>query len=144
MSTVTFNELPIKYEKKKKIPFSELDLEGRDEYLNHLENKNNYKKQFKENLDYTKNQLNTVKQEISPSQWDNLDNIEGPITAYDHPLELQTGSELQANLNALTNRGNEPKANKKLGIWGGIKSKKRKSNKRKSKKRKRKSKRRYN
>ena len=56
---------------------------------------------------------------------------------------------MQANLNALTNRGNEPKANKKLGIWGGIKSKKRKSNnnKRKSKKRKsktKKSKRRYN
>jgi len=134
MSTsVTFNKLPLKYEKKKKIPFSELDSEGRDEYLNHLEHKNNYKKQFKQNLDYTQKQYNTIKGEMSPTQWNKIDNADGPLTNYDHGLDLQTGPELQANLNALTNRGNEPKINKKLGIWGGIK----RSNKRKRKSKKR-------
>lgn len=91
MSTsVTFNELTTKnetkYEKKKKIPFSELDDDELEERFENNTHKSNYKKQFGENLDYTKKQINAVKDEMDTSQWNKLDNADGPLTNYDHPL----------------------------------------------------------
>lgn len=136
-TSVTFTNLPPKYEKLKKKTFTELNEDDQLEHLENNKHKANYKKQIRENLDYTKKQSNALNKEIAPNDWDNLDNSEGPITNYNHELDLQTGNELQANLNALKNRGyniSENNKKRKLGIWGGKSKKKSQKNKKKKSK----------
>jgi len=133
--SVKFNDLPSKHQKRKRKTIAEMDDEEIDEYFENKEYDKNYKKQFEENKKRIGYQ-NYVreKNEMSPSTWDELDNSHGPTLKYVYPLELQTGPEIEANFNALTNRGMEIPEGKRriLAVWGGRKS--RKNNKRKSRK----------
>jgi hypothetical protein len=135
---VKFNELPPKHQKRKRKSIAEMDDEEMDEYDEKKEFDRNYKKQFEENRKQVGYQNYVLKEkEMSPTTWDDLDNIHGPTKKYVYPLELQTGPEIEANFNALTNRGMEIPEGKRriLAVWGGRKSRKgRKNNKRKSKK----------
>jgi hypothetical protein len=143
-TSVSFNNLPPKYEKLKKKTITELNEDELEDHIENNKHKANYKNQFRENLEYIKKQSNALNKEISPNDWDNLDKSEGPYFNYNHELDLQTGNELQANLNALTNRENNISENnkkRKLGIWGGkSKKKSQKNKKKKSKSNKKKSK----
>lgn len=135
--SVKFNALPPKHQKRKRKSISQMDDEELDEYFENKEHAQNYKKQFKNNQNYAYNQHYALKDEMSPSTWDELDNSHGPTVKYVYPLELQTGPEIEANFNALVNREIEIPQDKRriLGLWGGRKSRKgRKNNKRKSRK----------
>jgi len=137
--SVKFNDLPSKHQKRKRKSIAEMDDEEIDEYFENKEYDRNYKKQFEENRKHMGYQ-NYVreKNEMSPSTWDELDNSHGPTVKYVHPLELQTGPEIEANFNALTNRGMEIPEGKRriLAVWGGRKSRKGRKNKKSRKSRK--------
>jgi hypothetical protein len=122
MSKLTFDVLPPKYEKQKKRSILHMDDDELEEYGKHKMYKRNYEKQFNENKIYFPEQNKAAIQEMNPEDWENLDNPQGPSIKYVHPLYLQEGTELEANLNSLTNRGVEiPDSQKKTkqGIWGG-------------------------
>lgn len=132
MSKVGFSELPPKYQKGKKRSILDMDDDELEEWGENKAYKRDYDKQFKENMNYFPQQYKALNQEISPEDWDKLDNPQGPISNYEHPLDLQSGSEIEANLNAFSNRGNEiteTKKKTKLGIWGGVTRKNRKGKK---------------
>jgi hypothetical protein len=145
---ISFNESFPKYEKRKKDPDSEED-EDEDDSIEKMENrefKKNYKNQFNENGKYLARQSNAASKLMSIKDWEELDSESGPKGTYTGAIELQEGPELEANLNALENRGDEytPRINKKTGediskkgVWGG---KTRKGKKEKKTKKVRKSK----
>ena len=138
MSKLTFDVLPPKHEKREKRGIFDMDDDELEEYGKDKKYKRNYKKQFNENKLYFPEQNKAAIQEMNPEDWEKLDNPQGPSINYDHPLYLQEGTELEANLNSLTNRGVEiPDSKKptKQGIWGGKMRKTRKGRKgRKSRK----------
>jgi len=125
---ISFNETFPKYEKRKRDSESDEDEDDSIEKMENREFKRNYKNQFNENGKYLARQSNAANQLMSINEWENLDSESGPKASYTGVLELQEGPEIQANLNAMKNRGYKykPRINKKTGediskkgIWGG-------------------------
>lgn len=123
---ISFDESFPRYEKRKRN--SDDDDDDSYEKMQDRMFKRQYDKQFKENLDYLGKQRNAADKLISEEEWENLDSETGPKGEYTGDLDLQEGPELEANLNALVNRGEEvrPKINQrtgvdvsKKGVWGG-------------------------
>jgi hypothetical protein len=162
--SVAFSELPPKHEKRTREQmlhedYGDLqDMESLNKYLDDNWEQQQFdreKQQFDEQYDkqYKENAIDSFRQEkalkmpIMPEHWKALDHPTGPKMPYPHPLQLQEGPELEANINALTNKGlslGNSKNPKTKGIWGGkrktnkrkLKTKSRKTNKRKTTKRK--------
>jgi len=136
--SVKFNELPPKHQKTKKRDILDMDDEEIDELIANKEHAYHYKKQYADGRKQREYQNHIRRNlEIPPQVWEYLDNSHGPTVKYVHPLDLQTGPEIEANMNALTNRGpNIHGKNRVLAIWGGRKSRKGKKSRksRKSKK----------
>lgn len=87
MSRVDFSELPPKYQKGKKRSIIDMDDDELEEYGENKDFKKNYDKQFKENRNYFPQQNKAINQEMSPEDWDKLDNPSGPINRYKHPFD---------------------------------------------------------
>lgn len=143
---ISFNESFPKYEKRKKDEDSDSDS---IEKMENRDFKRQYKNQYQENAKYLAKQKNAASKLISDKEWEDLDYENGPKENYMGSLELQEGPELEANLNALENRGDEYKPNiykktgentSKKGIWGGKIRKSKKAKKGKKTKKARKSK----
>ena len=146
---ISFDQPFPRYEKRKRGSNSDSDEDDSYEKIQDRMFKRDYAKQFKENKDYLGKQYYATNKLISHKDWEDLDAEEGPKINYTGPLELQEGPELEANLNALENRGDlyKPKINKttgqnvsKKGVWGGKTKKSRKSKKSKKVKKSRKTK----
>jgi hypothetical protein len=141
--SVEFSELPPKREKRTREQmlqedYGDLqDMGSLNEYLKDGSEKRQfneqYDRQYKENDNHLVRQLKAVQIPIKPEDWKAINHPTGPKMPYSHPLELQEGPELEANLNALSNKGlsvGNSKTPKTQGIWGG----KRKTSKKKMKK----------
>ena len=144
---ISFDESFPRYEKRKRNSRDDDDDDSYEKMQDRMF-KRQYDKQFKENVEYLGKQRNAADKLISEEEWENLDSATGPKGEYTGDLDLQEGPELEANLNALENRGEEvrPKINQrtgvdvsKKGVWGG-KTKKSKKSKKVSNKKSRKSK----
>ena len=140
---ISFDESFPRYEKRKRNSRDDDDDDDSYEKMQDRMFKRQYDKQLKENVEYLGKQRNAADKLISEEEWENLDSLTGPKGEYTGDLELQEGPELEANLNALANRGEEvrPKINQrtgldvsKKGVWGGKTKKSKKATNKKSKK----------